>query len=73
MRYYCFNEQSESDDPTINSVAVISEEEILDKYYDYWYEQMCSKFGQEAVDENYCKDDCIDDWIIVNWAWESKK
>jgi hypothetical protein len=32
---------------------------------------MVSKFGKEAVDAGYCKDDCIDDWVIVNWAWES--
>ena len=71
MKYYCFNEQSGSDDPAINSVAVMSEIEILDEYYDYWYDAMVSKFGKELVDKDYCKDDCITDWIIVNWAWES--
>ena len=72
MKYYCFNEQSDSDDPAINTVVVMSEQEIIDEYYDYWYDAMCSKFGKEAVDKNYCKDDCIDDWVVVNWAWESK-
>lgn len=71
MKYYCFNEQSDVDDPAINNVIVMSEQEILDEYYDEWYDAMVSKFGQEAVDANYCRLDCVDDWCIVNCAWES--
>jgi hypothetical protein len=71
MRYYCFNEQSDSDDPAINTVVVMSEQEIINEYYDYWYDAMCSKFGEELVDRDYCVDDCIDDWCIVNYAWEN--
>jgi hypothetical protein len=33
---------------------------------------MCDKFGKEYVDENYGPEDCIEDWVIVNWAMESK-
>jgi hypothetical protein len=71
MRYYCYNTWNGNpiEDPY---VEVMSEKEILELHYDHWYDAMCSKFGKEAVDENYCKDDCIDDWVIVNWAWESK-
>jgi hypothetical protein len=70
MKYYCFN--TWKTDPSVDSyVEVVSEEEILAEYYDRWYERMCAKFGKEVVDRDYCKDDCIDDWVIVNWAWES--
>lgn len=70
MRYYCFN--ALKTDPAIDSyVEVMSEEEILAEYYDHWYDAMVSKFGKEVVDRDYCKDDCIDDWVVVNWAWES--
>jgi hypothetical protein len=71
MRYYCFD--TLETDPSVDSyVKVMSEEEILAEYYDYWYDKMCSKFGKEIVDRDYCKNDCIDDWVIVNWAWEIK-
>jgi len=37
----------------------------------HWYGKMCEKFGQDHVDENYCFEDCLTDWTVVNWAWES--
>lgn len=49
----------------------LSEQEILNQYWDYWYGQMCKKFGKDEVDEKWTKQDCIDDWIVVHWAWES--
>ena len=71
MQYYCFNKKSEHTDAKSNTVVVMSEEEIIAEFYDRWYDAMVSKFGQEAVDAGYCKDDCIDDWCIINVAWES--
>lgn len=58
-------------DGDIDVIETLSEEEILSEYWDYWYDRMCKKFGKEHVDANYCRQDCIDDWIIVHWAWES--
>ena len=49
----------------------LSDEDILNQYWDYWYGKMCQKFGKEHVDANYSKQDCIDDWCIVHWATES--
>ena len=68
MRYYSFNEFDEEK----GWVTTLSEQEILDTYWDYWYNAMCKKFGQEVVDRDYSKQDCIDDFVIVNWAWESE-
>ena len=70
MKYYCFN--TWKTDPSLDHyVEVMSEQEILDQYWSYWYERMCAKFGKEVVDRDYCKDDCIDDWVVVNLGWES--
>jgi hypothetical protein len=33
---------------------------------------MCKKFSKEVVDKNYCFEDCLEDWIVINWAWEVK-
>jgi len=34
---------------------------------------MCERFGKEHVDANYCFEDALDDWVVVNWAWEVKE
>lgn len=55
-----------------NSIDVqrtYSEEEILDFYWDWWSEQMIRKYGPGHPDITHEK--CIDDWIVVNWAWEA--
>lgn len=70
MRYYSYNEYFEN--PNTNPVVTVSEQEIRDSYYPFWYEKMCKKFGKEHVDETYSFEDCLDDWIVVNWAWEVK-
>ena len=73
MRYFSFNEyDSESPlaDESGGYVSTVSEEDIRRDYYPYWYGKMCEKFGKKHVDENYCFDDCLDDWQVVHWAWE---
>lgn len=74
MRYFCYNEYYEdpSTDKLGNYVVTKSEEEIRQEFYPYWYDRMCHKYGKEHVDATYSFEDCLDDWIIVNWAWESK-
>jgi hypothetical protein len=68
MRYFSFNDY---DDQGVH-VVTMSEEEIRREYWPYWYKKMCEKYGQERVDNDYTFEDCLTDWIIVNWAWESK-
>jgi hypothetical protein len=72
VRYYSYNEPDMDAAGNIleNKVITISEDEIRKDYYPYWYERMCNKFGKEHVDANYSFEDCLDDWIVVNWAWE---
>lgn len=74
MRYFCYNHYDPEDslaDETGVHVKVMSEEEIKHEYWPYWHERMCAKFGKKHVDKNYCWQDCLQDWIIVHWAWES--
>ena len=66
MKYYSYYLQA---DDGSDNVDTLSEDEILKEYYEYWYSRMCKKFGKEHVDSNYSKLDCIDDWVVVNWAW----
>jgi hypothetical protein len=75
MRYYCYNEydpESPLADETGGYVVTKSEYDIRSDYWPYWYKRMCDKFGQDYVDKNYCFEDCLEDWIVINWAWESK-
>lgn len=75
MRYYSYNEydpESPLADEKGGYVVTLSEEDIREKYWPYWYGKMCKKFGKETVDQNYCFEDCLYDWCVVNWAWEVK-
>jgi hypothetical protein len=29
---------------------------------------MCEQFGHETVDRDYCFEDCLADWVVINWA-----
>lgn len=72
MRYFSYNEYDPDHPNAVDGgyVVTVSEEDIRREYYPFWYSKMCEKFGQEYVDENYTFYDCLDDWIVVNWAWE---
>lgn len=69
MRYWSINYLDENDNDVVET---LSEKEIIEQYWHYWYGRMCDKFGKEHVDTNYAIQDCIDDWTVVHWAWESK-
>ena len=69
MRYWSFGYPDENDNDVVETW---SEDDIREKYWPYWYGKMCEKFGKEHVDANYSFEDCVDDWTVVYWAWESK-
>jgi hypothetical protein len=71
MRYFSYNEYNE-DHPSRGYIVTKSEEDIRKEYWPYWYGKMCDKYEQAYVDEHYCFEDCLTDWIVVNWAWEVK-
>ena len=59
------------DDACPGGVVTVSENYIRKTYYPYWYSKMVAKYGQPEVEEKYCFEDCIQDWLVVNWGWES--
>lgn len=67
MRYYSYNEP---DDDGENVVVTLSEEDIRETYYPWWKGRMIMKYGEEKFNQNWCFEDCLQDWIVVNWAWE---
>ncbi len=67
MRYFCYDELV---DPSEGScVVTVSEQEIREEYYPWWYEKMCKKYGKEEVDENWSFEECLEDWVTVHYAW----
>jgi hypothetical protein len=68
MNYWTICYPNEKDETVYET---LSEDDILNQYWNYWYGKMCEKFGKEHVDANYSKQDCIDDWTILHWAWKS--
>jgi hypothetical protein len=81
MRFFCYNEpiwgaEDDLDENGFrkilgNEVVVKSEDDICRDYYPYWKVQMEKKYGVEEAKRRFCFDDCLDDWIVVNMAWES--
>lgn len=69
MKYYCYNEMNDNGE----LVKVFSEEEILRTFWPYWKERMIEKYGEEDFNNNWGPDDCIDDWIVIHWAWEASE
>lgn len=68
MKYWCI---SYPDEILGDVVETLSEYDILQQYYPYWSSKMIEKYGQEEFDANWCRKDCIDDWVVVHWAWPS--
>jgi hypothetical protein len=66
MKYYCYyNKQKE--------VEVLSENEIIGLFYEDWARGMVKKLmgRNDYFEANYVLQDCIDDWVYDNGAWES--
>lgn len=61
MRYFKYSDQ-EGD-------YVISEEQILKEYWDYWRERM-ERAGKEDLIN---PENCIYDFCVIHWAFEIKE
>lgn len=60
------------DDPEHGKVTKTSQE-ILDEFYPIWYDRMLGKYGKEEMESRFywvCHYQCIQDWCVVNGAWE---
>ena len=69
MRYFCYNELVEPDSGT--SVVTVSEEDIRKEYYPWWRERMIKKYGEEEFEKIWSFEECLEDWIVSNRAWEA--
>jgi hypothetical protein len=68
MRYYSYNEPDENED---NVVITVSEDDVRETYYPFWKGKMIAKYGEEEYNKRWSFEDCLQDWIVVHWAWES--
>lgn len=71
MRYFSYDEYVE--EIFKDSMCTISEEDIRQNYYPIWYDKMCKRHGKKKVDEIYNFEDCLADWMIEYWGWESNQ
>ena len=64
MKTYCFWEY---DEPHSQDPVKMTEDEVLKFYWEYWKTRMDNKFGPDY--HLTTKENCIGDWVTVNWAW----
>lgn len=66
MRLWRYNDIT--DNISFNPITrCVDENEILEIYWEYWSEGMKLRGYPE---EEITKEACIDQWVVVNWAWE---
>lgn len=63
-QYNTFNELGE------DILATISDEDIINSFYDYWLSKVRKKFTEEELNILDLRAMCIMDWVIDHWAWE---
>jgi len=56
-----------------DEIKTVSEDDIRTEYFPQWEQRMIKKYGKDHYNETFCFLDCVDDFIVVNWAWEVKE
>ena len=71
MRVWQYNDPI-FDGPALigNEVREVTDEDILRDYFPWWAKKMEEKYGKDSPLIN--REECISDWVVTNWAWESK-
>lgn len=56
----------EPDENGSNIAVTVTEDEIIDRYWDFWCEAM------KKVDKGHLisRENCIEDFCVIHWAWE---
>jgi hypothetical protein len=65
MKTYEYHYVDENDQDVTEWVTEI---DIIKMYWKYWYGKMVDKFGPDHPDITV--ENCIGDWVVVNWAVE---
>lgn len=60
MKYYKYSDLAGS--------VMLSRNEVLAEYWDYWKERMSSKYGSDSI--LITEDNCIKDYMVLHWAEE---
>ena len=63
MRYFRYVEPGWADEVV---TTTMSEEQILQEYWAYWKRRMEEVGRHDLISE----ENCIQDFVVVNWAWE---
>lgn len=68
-KIYCYNEPIFQGDAIVgNEVIELSEQDILSRYWNHWSSLMTCKYGEGH--ELITEENCIEDFLVINWAWE---
>ncbi len=68
-KIYCYNEPVFHGDALVgNDLIERTEDQIISEYWDHWSSRMADKYGKGH--ELITRENCIEDWIALNWAWE---
>lgn len=63
MKHYTISYLSESNEDV---TEILSEDQIIESYWNYWSKKMIEKFGENHPE--ITRENCINDWIVVHWA-----
>lgn len=65
---YVFDNPFVENNNVLNKIEVLSGEEILFNYWEFWYNKMLKKFGKNSEFIN--AKNCIEDYLIVNYGYK---
>ena len=68
-RTWLWNEPGDEDGRP-DLIEKITDQEILALRWNIWKERMIKKYGPDS--ELITEENCIQDWVTTNWAWELK-
>ena len=66
MKYWTYVEHGKEGKEVYRTV---SEAQIIKEYYPYW----CQRMREVGKEHLISREECIDDWVVLHWAWRGKK
>jgi hypothetical protein len=67
VTYWSYCEPSE--DGRTDVLRTLTEKQILDSYFAYWWSMMTKVGRDDLISER----NCIDDWAVIHWAVKTDK
>ncbi len=62
-KMWAYNDWDDNNKPI---VRYFTDTEIMNSFWKYWSAQMLKRGGLSPM---ITKENCIEDWVVVNWAW----